>query len=47
MNINKDTAKEYSLYLQNMKLHLVKKKISTESTIITSSLILFEIKMVW
>lgn len=25
MNINKDTDEEYSLYLQNMKLQLVKK----------------------
>lgn len=37
MNINKDTAEEYSLYLQNMKFHLVKKNIITESTIITCS----------
>lgn len=26
MNINKDTDEEYSLYLQNMKLQMVKKK---------------------
>lgn len=37
MNINEDTAEEYSLYLQNMKLHLVEKKIGTESTIIACS----------
>lgn len=37
MNINKDTAEEYSLYLQNMKLHFIKRKIGTESTIITCS----------
>ena len=35
MNINKDTAEEYSLYLQNMKLHLVNKKIGIESAIMT------------